>query len=580
MNTVIRNFTIRSRMLGAIAMVLGLLGLVGGAGLWSLQRLNHANDQFVTGTHQTLATLGDLRVAVGDLRRFESALLLNATDPASVASYRTRWTAAADLARTQARALTEGSDGEAAASGARVQPLLADYINQSGAAFSQLTGTADGAIAAIAALDQAKKPARAAEAELNVLSKALTANKSAYMAEFARTRSLSYGLFGLAVLLAVVLVVPLTLLNMSSICGPIDQARLLAECIARGDLSSPVNTEGADETAALLRALETMQTSLHAIVGQVRQSADSIQVASAEVAAGNIDLSQRTEQSASSLQQTASSLEQLTGNVRQSADAASQANQLAASASNVARRGGEVVAQVVSTMDEINGSSKRIADIIGTIDGIAFQTNILALNAAVEAARAGEQGRGFAVVASEVRSLAQRSAEAAREIKGLIGSSVEKVETGARLVQDAGSTMGEIVASVQRVTDIIGEITAAAAEQSSGIGTVNGAVNQLDQMTQQNAALVEQSAAAAESLKDQAQRLAEVVGRFQLGGSAPALPPASPAWRAPAPAAVATRRPAAARAPAPGPRAARSGAPAPAQTALAASTESADWESF
>ena len=175
MNTVIRNFTIRSRMLGAIAMVLGLLGLVGGAGLWSLQRLNHANDQFVTGTHQTLATLGDLRVAVGDLRRFESALLLNATDPASVASYRTRWTAAADLARTQARALTEGSDGEAAASGARVQPLLADYINQSGAAFSQLTGTADGAIAAIAALDQAKKPARAAEAELNVLSKALTA---------------------------------------------------------------------------------------------------------------------------------------------------------------------------------------------------------------------------------------------------------------------------------------------------------------------------------------------------------------------------------------------------------------------
>ena len=584
MNTVIRNFTIRTRMLGAIAMVLALLGLVGSAGLWSLQRLTRSNDQFVTGTHQTLATLGDLRVAVGDLRRFESALLLNATDPALVASYRTRWTAAADLARTQARVLTEGSEGDAAASGARVQPLLAAYINQSSAAFNQLTGTADGAVAAIAALDQAKTPARAAEAELAVLAKALVANKSAYLAESAQTRTLSYSLFGLAVLLAVLLVVPLTLLNMHSICGPIDQARALAERIANGDLSSPVITGGADETAALLRALETMQTSLHAIVGQVRQSADSIQVASAEVAAGNIDLSQRTEQSASSLQQTASSLEQLTGNVRQSADAASQANQLAASASTVARRGGDVVAQVVSTMDEINSSSKRIADIIGTINSIAFQTNILALNAAVEAARAGEQGRGFAVVASEVRSLAQRSAEAAREIKGLIGSSVEKVEAGARLVQDAGSTMGEIVASVQRVTDIIGEITAAATEQSSGIGTVNGAVNQLDQMTQQNAALVEQSAAAAESLKDQAQRLAEVVGRFQLGASAPALQSSPPVRRAPAHSAVTAVRPAAARPPATAPRAAaasRAAVPAQAtQSPMAASSESSDWESF
>jgi methyl-accepting chemotaxis protein len=259
-----------------------------------------------------------------------------------------------------------------------------------------------------------------------------------------------------------------------------------------------------------------MQDRLRGLVGQIRQSADSIQVASAEVASGNADLSVRTEQAASNLQQTASSMEQLTGTVRQSADSASTANQLASSAATVAQRGGQVVSQVVSTMDEINTSSKKIVDIIGTIDGIAFQTNILALNAAVEAARAGEQGRGFAVVASEVRSLAQRSAEAAKEIKALIGASVDKVASGSKLVQDAGSTMTEIVASVQRVTDIIGEITAAAAEQSAGIGQVNTAVTQHDQMTQQNAALVEESAAAAESLKDQAQRLAGVVGTFRL----------------------------------------------------------------
>ena len=239
-------------------------------------------------------------------------------------------------------------------------------------------------------------------------------------------------------------------------------------------------------------------------------------MSSSEVATGNADLSQRTEHTASNLQQTASSIEQLSGTVRQSADAASTANQLAASAATVARRGGEVVSQVVSTMDEINTSSKKIADIIGVIDGIAFQTNILALNAAVEAARAGEQGRGFAVVASEVRGLAKRSGDAAREIKSLIGASVEKVESGSRLVADAGSTMNEIVASVQRVSDMIGDITAASNEQSQGIGQVNTAVTQLDRMTQQNAALVEQSAAAAESLKQQATRLNEVVGAFRL----------------------------------------------------------------
>ena len=305
-----------------------------------------------------------------------------------------------------------------------------------------------------------------------------------------------------------------------SVTRPLAEAVTAARVIAACDLSQPVHSERRDELGDLLRALGQMQGSLSRLVAQVRGSTDSIGTASAEIAVGTLDLSTRTEQTASNLQQAASAMEQLTGTVRQSADSARQANQLATSAAEVAARGGVVVAQVVTTMGDINASSKKISDIISTIDGIAFQTNILALNAAVEAARAGEQGRGFAVVASEVRSLAQRSAEAAKEIKSLIGASVEKVEGGARLVADAGRTMTEIVSSVQRVSDIIGEVTAASAEQSDGIGQVNGSVAQLDKMTQQNAALVEQSSAAAESLKEQASRLAEMVGTFRLARDA------------------------------------------------------------
>jgi methyl-accepting chemotaxis protein len=272
----------------------------------------------------------------------------------------------------------------------------------------------------------------------------------------------------------------------------------------------------APAAAQMIDALRRIETA----IATVRASTDSIATASGEIAQGSGDLSQRTEQTASNLQQTASAMEELTGTVRQSGDSAAQANQLASSASTVARRGGDVVQQVVATMQEIHDSSRRISDIIGTIDGIAFQTNILALNAAVEAARAGEQGRGFAVVAGEVRQLAQRSAEAAREIKALIGSSVERVEAGSSLVAQAGSTMTEIVGSVQRVSDIIGEISAASAEQTTGIAQVNGAVAELDSMTQQNAALVEQSAAAAASLKDQAGRLADAVRLFHVADAA------------------------------------------------------------
>jgi methyl-accepting chemotaxis protein len=301
-----------------------------------------------------------------------------------------------------------------------------------------------------------------------------------------------------------------------TISRPLDDLTAAVTAVAQGDLTSSFRTDRTDEIGVLIGEVERMRVHFQSIMTQVRSATDSINTASAEIASGNQDLSARTEQAASNLEETAASIEQLTSTVRQSADAARQANQLAATASEIAVRGGQVVGQVVTTMEAINHSSKKISDIISVIDGIAFQTNILALNAAVEAARAGEQGRGFAVVASEVRSLAQRSAEAAKEIKGLIGTSVEKVEAGSRLVADAGQTMSEIVGSVQRVSDIIGEITAAAGEQSDGIGQVNVAVNQLDQMTQQNAALVEESAAAAESLKDQANRLAQVIQVFRL----------------------------------------------------------------
>jgi methyl-accepting chemotaxis protein len=294
----------------------------------------------------------------------------------------------------------------------------------------------------------------------------------------------------------------------------------IAQRIAGGDLSERLpDGAGRAEPARLMREIAKMQGALRHLVEQVREASESIDVASQEVATGNADLSSRTESTASNLQETASTMEQITGTVRQSAESARMANGLAAGATEVAQRGGAVVGNVVRTMDEINQSSRRIVDIIGVIDGIAFQTNILALNAAVEAARAGEQGRGFAVVAGEVRTLAQRSAAAAREIKSLIGSSVERVDAGALLVQEAGRTMDEILASVRRVTAVVNEISAAASEQSDGIGQVNQAVAQIEQSTQQNAALVEESAAAASSLREQARRLNAVVGGFRLAAA-------------------------------------------------------------
>jgi methyl-accepting chemotaxis protein len=297
---------------------------------------------------------------------------------------------------------------------------------------------------------------------------------------------------------------------------PLSRAVDAARRVAAGDLTGDIRVHGNDETGQLLGALRDMNQALLNIVSEVRNGTHSITIASSEIAAGNQDLSARTEQQAASLEETASSMEELTSTVKQNADNARQANQLAGAAASVARKGGSVVSEVVGTMESIDASSRKIVDIIAVIDGIAFQTNILALNAAVEAARAGEQGRGFAVVASEVRNLAQRSAAAAKEIKELIGDSVEKVNAGTRLVSDAGNTMEEIVSSVQRVSDIISEITAASAEQSSGIDEVYKAVGQMDQVTQQNAALVEEAAAAAESMQNQASNLADVVSVFKV----------------------------------------------------------------
>ncbi|MCZ2496214.1 HAMP domain-containing protein [Xylophilus sp. Kf1] len=445
----------------------------------------------------------------------------------------------------------------------------------------------------------------------------------------AQGQQLLIGAGVLALLLGIFFAFALT----RSITVPLRQAANSARRIADGDLTESIDATGRDESAEVLAALHAMQANLGRVVSGVRSNAEGVATASAQIAQGNNDLSGRTEQQASALQQTAASMEELSSTVRQNSDNAQQANQLAQGATNVAVEGGEVVARVVDTMKGINESSRKISDIISVIDGIAFQTNILALNAAVEAARAGEQGRGFAVVASEVRSLAQRSADAAKQIKGLIGTSVERVEQGTALVDQAGSTMQEVVSAIRRVTDLMGEISAASMEQSSGVAQVGQAVTQMDQATQQNAALVEESAAAASSLRSQAEQLVQSVAVFKLAagahvsagahvpmshvptatvtptaalaragapaGAARPLPTvpravAAPALKrpsAPAPAARAPARPAAATppaAPAAGavaparrlpPATARTQPPAPAAAASSAASDD-DWETF
>jgi methyl-accepting chemotaxis protein len=584
MESLLRTLTIRSRFIAA-TLLIGVLTavLLGGTRL----ARDQANGKLDTTTSEQLAAasaVDGLRVHLGTMVRHELGMMLNAANTNEVERLRDLWAQSRSALRSgiEASIKSQPADSVAAIEGAKTLAALQAHDEILDPLVKQLVGALVDGTVAFAYAGKADPHLQFIEKSLDAMT-AEARGRIDTTREAARASDKLLGYVSIAGGLGILLLLGGVMwFTYRSVHQPIADARALAARIADHDLSSQLHVEGRDEPAELLRSLQHMQDSLRSLIGQVRASSENISTASVQIATGNQDLSARTEQTASNLQQAASSMEELSGTVKQSADSARQANQLAASAAEVAQRGGTVVSQVVSTMDEINASSKKIADIIGVIDGIAFQTNILALNAAVEAARAGEQGRGFAVVASEVRSLAQRSAEAAKEIKGLIGASVDKVETGSRLVTDAGSTMNEIVSSVQRVSDIIGEITASAAEQSDGIGQVNTAVSQLDQMTQQNAALVEESAAAAESLKDQALRLAEVVSSFRLAQGQVVQPAAHPLAAAhPAPArpaaASAAARPIAKAAPKAEPRPAARVAPA---VAPATSAPDGNWETF
>jgi methyl-accepting chemotaxis protein len=562
-----RNISVRSRFYLVMSLVAISLLIQAGWGMISSQSGISTVTVMFDQAEATAQQVGTLRESMASLRRYQAEMIATAvSNPTGVGPLHEAW-------KKEIASLNNGGDGLVKAHPAdaglaelvaKQKKQLADVVEIIDPIAQQLTDAKMDATAALAYAGQANDKLDALQGNLTAILKSQQAGLAGIRAQIGQSALIASMARIALVGITLAIFLPLMWMTLRSICGPLDQAVAVATRIASGDLGSRIVAEGQDEPARLIRALADMQTSLRNLVGQVRESSESIEVASSEVASGNTDLSQRTELAASHLQRTASSMDSLTETVRQSTDAAHTANQLATSAAAVAARGGQVVAQVVSTMDDINNSSKKIADIIGVIDGIAFQTNILALNAAVEAARAGEQGRGFAVVAGEVRNLAQRSAEAAKEIKSLIGASVDRVESGSRLVHDAGTTMNEIVASVQRVTDIIGEISAASTEQSRGIVEVKGAIGEVDQMTQQNAALVEESAAAAESLKEQATKLAAVVSTFRLAegdaGARPAVPlhraaadqaiarartPAAPASRAVAPA-VARPAPAAA----------------------------------
>lgn len=516
MFTLMRGFTIRFRMYSAIAVVLFLLMLVGGVGLYGLIHNQAASEAYQEASFSEVGELSGMRKAVGQIRTEEKNMLLMAGDAAAVNKALQNWHDQIKVLRNLCDKMLEGEEDDDNVVVRKMLVQLDDYQKAVEAEAGKLASGQMGSHEGVSKLGSAMTLADQLSAHLDSIDTIMSKESAIAQSEQRQTVKRTVMFFAGAVLLCIFIVGPLTILNQICICRPLEEAQRISEAIAAGQLANQADTSGADEPAQLLCALLRMQESLRAIVTDVRTSADSISVASSEIASGNMDLSSRTENTASNLQQTANSMEHLTGTVRHSADSAIQANELAQSAASAAHRGSSIVSEVVSNMDEIDSTSKRINDIISVIDGIAFQTNILALNAAVEAARAGEQGRGFAVVAGEVRSLAQRSATAAKEIKQLILTSGAKVESGTKLVHDAGAAMEEIISSVQRVSDIIGEISSAATEQSSGIAQVNQSVSDLDQMTQQNAALVEQSAAAAASLKDQAMKLTKSMAIFKV----------------------------------------------------------------
>ncbi|MGE5621566.1 MAG: methyl-accepting chemotaxis protein [Bacillota bacterium] len=518
------NLKIGTRLGAGFALVLSLLIAITALGLNRLAQVQQRMEEITSVNNVERDLVGQMRLAVDDrmiaLRNL--ALLTDAQETKSEV----------ERIRKQAESYARA----------------AEMLGRMFASHAATTETQKALLARIAAEDAAAAPViakaielglanRSEEAtrvlikELRPIQRSWTGELSALMAfeeklsmqavaesqaAYSNARMLMLAISVLAVLAGAAIAWSIT----RSITRPINTAVKVAQTVAGGDLGSRIEPTSSDETGQLLQALKEMNDSLVRIVGRVRSGTDTIATASAQIANGNLDLSSRTEEQASSLEETASSLEELTSTVKQNADNARQAKQLAQSASDVARKGGTVVSQVVETMGAINDSARKIVDIIAVIDVIVFQTNILALNAAVEAARAGEQGRGFAVVASEVRSLAQRSASAAKEIKLLIGDSVDKVDAGSKLVDQAGQTMQEIVDSIRRVTDIMNEIAAASQEQTSGIEQINQAVTQLDDVTQQNASLVEEAASAAQSMQDQARELMQVVSAFRMGDAA------------------------------------------------------------
>jgi methyl-accepting chemotaxis protein len=512
-----RRFTIRTRMLGAIGVVIVLLGLLGGAGMLGMFRIQQMSQDFLNDAYAKAGYMAQLRTELGGIRISEKDMVIQYERPEEVRKAHDQWVGFIEKSQATLTRFVTGRNAQDDELAKNIAARIDNYRKAFEPVARQLEASGyDSATTANRMSGKALAEVAEAEKLLSQLDALLDQQSDALVAAELTVASQTRWMFIGAVILTLVVVVPLTLLNMQSICRPLERARQMALTIEGGDLSTRQAVTGNDELSDLQRALEQMRQSLSSMVTQVRDASGNIATASQEIATGNQDLSARTEQTASNLQETVASLAQLTANVQQTASSSQMANQLAASASSTAVEGGQIVGQAVNSMQEISASSRKIGDIIGLIDSIAFQTNILALNAAVEAARAGEQGRGFAVVAGEVRSLAQRSAQAAHEIKGLINTSVQTVDAGSRQVDGAGKAMQGTVESAKRVGDIIGEITAASAEQSLGISQVNQAVGDIDRMTQQNAALVEESAAAAESLREQAARLAQLVSQFKL----------------------------------------------------------------
>ncbi|WP_075259935.1 methyl-accepting chemotaxis protein [Herbaspirillum camelliae] len=506
---------ISRKLITTFLVVVAMVAALGVFSIRQLDQVNSASTEISTNWLPSIRTLSRLQLAMSRLRSFELQHILAKDAQEYEEVERSMQAQLSSIKSAQAEYLTQISEPEEKTIYPEVEKLIATFVSEHDKIIALSRQGKDEEARNLQRGDSTK----AYRTSLQQIDKlAAVNNKGADSSNkqaddiYAQARLWIIVTVTACIALAMLLAVWVSRL----IARPLEQALSVAQRVAGGDLTTHIEPSGEDETGQLLVALKSMNDSLVGIVGQVRMGTQTITTASTEIASGNLDLSSRTEEQASSLEETASAMEELTSTVKQNADNARQANQLAVSASEVATQGGDVVNQVVDTMGNINASSRKIADIIGVIDGIAFQTNILALNAAVEAARAGEQGRGFAVVASEVRSLAQRSAGAAKEIKELIEGSVAQVDMGSKLVERAGITMSEVVQSVRRVTDIVGEISSASQEQSEGIEQVNLAIAQMDEVTQQNAALVEEAAAAAQSLQEQAETLTQTVGFFKL----------------------------------------------------------------